>query len=147
MGVVRHVMVVAVAAVAVVGGALNGCVREPSTGGPSVTSPAPSSSTATSVLGNSLSKPVKLPTRTILIMVRGGQASGETGRVTVPLGTPVSLVVTSDAADEIHVHGYDRKAEVPPGGTASVSFTATIPGVFEVELENSKVQLLQLQVS
>jgi hypothetical protein len=44
------------------------------------------------------------------------------------------------------VHGYDRKANVPAGATASVAFIATTPGVFEVELENSKLQLLQLQV-
>jgi hypothetical protein len=35
--------------------------------------------------------------------------------MTVPLDTPVGVVVTSDAADEIDVHGYDLKAEIPPG--------------------------------
>jgi hypothetical protein len=60
-----------------------------------------------------------VPIRTIAITVHGGQPGGQTGRVSVPLGTVVSLAVTSDAADEIHVHGYDRKAEIPPGGTAS----------------------------
>jgi heme/copper-type cytochrome/quinol oxidase subunit 2 len=58
----------------------------------------------------------------------------------------VVLSVSSDVADEIHVHGYDRKANVPAGATASVVFTANTPGVFPVELENSKRQLLQLQV-
>jgi hypothetical protein len=84
--------------------------------------------------------------RTISIKVRGGKASGDTGRVAVPLGTPVIVAVTSDAADEIHVHGYDRKAKVPAGATGSVAFNASTAGVFPVELENSKIQLLQLQV-
>ena len=83
---------------------------------------------------------------TINVKVRGGKASGDTGRVAVPLGTPVIVSVTSDVGDEIHVHGYDRKAKVPPGATGSVAFTASNAGVFEVELEGSKLQLLQLQV-
>jgi heme/copper-type cytochrome/quinol oxidase subunit 2 len=62
------------------------------------------------------------------------------------VGSPVVLSVSSDVADEIHVHGYDRKANVPAGATASVVFSANNPGVFEVELENSKLQLAQLQV-
>jgi hypothetical protein len=64
----------------------------------------------------------------------------------VATGTPIVLSVSSDVADEIHVHGYDRKANIPAGATASVTFVANAPGVFEVELENSKLQLLQLQV-
>ncbi len=85
--------------------------------------------------------------RVINITVRGGQISGDTGRVEVPLGTPVTINVTSDVADEVHIHGYEKKAEIPAGGSASVSFAADIPGVFEGELHESGLQLLQLQVS
>jgi len=49
-------------------------------------------------------------------------------------------------ADEIHVHGYDLTTDVPAGGSSSVNFTATIPGVFEVELEGAHLQLFELQV-
>jgi hypothetical protein len=141
MGMVRRAMVGA-AALAVVGGVLGGCGREPGTGSASTAAPVPSGAGSSAAPA-----PAGPTTRAISITVRGGTASGETGRVTVPLGTPVTMSVTSDVADEIHVHGYDRKAEIPAGGTASVSFTATVPGVFEVELEQSKLQLLQLQVS
>lgn len=57
-----------------------------------------------------------VPTHTIAITLHGRQPSGQARRVSVPLGTVVSLAVTSDAADEIHVHGYDRKAEDPARG-------------------------------
>ena len=143
MGMVRRTMV-GVAALAVVGGVLGGCGREPGTGGASTAAPVPSGAGSSAAPAPAPAGPT---TRAISITVRGGTASGETGRVTVPLGTPVTMSVTSDVADKIHVHGYDRKAEIPAGGTASVSFTATVPGVFEVELEQSKLQLLQLQVS
>ena len=54
--------------------------------------------------------------------------------------------VTSDAADEIHVHGYDKTAPVAAGATAEVSFVANIPGVFEVEFERSHRLLFTLEV-
>jgi hypothetical protein len=139
--------IVAVVAMVVAGGVFGGCARQPTTSEASVTSPAPSSRTAADARGSSSPVAVKPSARTIMITVRGGVAGGETGRVTVPRGTPVSLAVASDAADEVHVHGYDRKAEIPAGGTATVSFTANIAGVFEVELEDSKLPLLQLRVS
>lgn len=92
--------------------------------------------------------PVGATVQTIDITVRGGQVTGDTGRVTVALGTPVTVSVTSDVADEIHVHGYDRTGEISTaGGIGAVSFTANTPGVFEVELEQSKLQLVQLQVN
>jgi heme/copper-type cytochrome/quinol oxidase subunit 2 len=126
-----------VAAGAVVVGTLAGCGHQ---------QPAASAVPGT---GAARGAPAPAPpaVRTISVTVHGGKVNGETGRVTVPLGTPVVVAVSSDVADEIHVHGYDRKAKVPAGTTAAVTFTANNPGVFEVELEDSKLQLLQLQVS
>jgi hypothetical protein len=86
-------------------------------------------------------------TQRIGVTVAGGQASGDTGRVPVAVGTSVTLVVTSDVADEVHVHGYDKEAELSPGQPAEIHFDATIPGVFEVELHKAGTVLLRLQVS
>ena len=82
----------------------------------------------------------------IEVTVAGGQVSGHTGRVPVAAGGEVTLVVTSDVADEIHVHGYDLTAAVPPSRPAQLSFAATVPGVFEVELHEAGTALLTLQV-
>ena len=129
----RVAVVVAAAAVAV--GTLAGCGHGASTGPDSNPSGASGKAPAASTT-----------VRTINVKVRGGKATGDTGRIAVATGTPIVLSVSSDVADEIHVHGYDRKANIPAGATASVAFAANTPGVFEVELENSKLQLLQLQV-
>jgi archaellin len=126
----RRVAMVIVAA-AVAAGALGGCGHGTESANPA---------------GAAAKPPAASAVRTINIKVHGGKASGDTGRIAVPLGSPIVLSVSSDVADEIHVHGYDRKANIPAGTTASVVFTANTPGVFEVELENSKLQLLQLQV-
>ena len=82
----------------------------------------------------------------IEVQVTGGQVSGDTGRVPVASGEPVTLVVTSDVADEVHVHGYDLQAALSPGQPAELTFAATIPGVFEVELHEAGTLLLSLQV-
>lgn len=115
------------------------------TGCEGATSTAPGANPAGAAAGTAPA-PAGPTVRTINIKVLGGKASGDSGRVSVPLGTPIVLSVTSDVADEIHVHGYDRTAEVPAGATGSIAFTASTPGVFEVELENSKLELMQLQV-
>lgn len=82
----------------------------------------------------------------IEVQVAGGQVTGDTGRVPVPAGEHVVLTVTSDAPDELHVHGYDLTADLQPGTPATVEFDATIPGVFEVELHDAGTVLLSLQV-
>jgi heme/copper-type cytochrome/quinol oxidase subunit 2 len=64
----------------------------------------------------------------------------------VATGTPVTLVVTSDVADEVHLHGYDIEKELAPGKPTTLQFTASLTGVFEVELHKANVVLLHLQV-
>ena len=82
----------------------------------------------------------------IEVTVAGGQVSGDTGRVPVASGEQVTLVVTSDVADEIHVHGYDLTTAIAPSRPAELTFEATVPGVFEVELHEAGTVLLTLQV-
>ena len=68
------------------------------------------------------------------------------GRVEVERGRNVQLQVSSDTADEVHVHGYDIYADVDAGGMVTIGFEASIQGIFEVELEDSGVLLLELVV-
>jgi hypothetical protein len=90
--------------------------------------------------------PVAPAGQRLTVQVAGGQVSGDTGRVPVPVGTPVTLSITSDVADEVHVHGYDLEATLAPGTPAELTFDAGIPGVFEVELHEAGTGLLSLQV-
>lgn len=82
----------------------------------------------------------------IEVQVAGGQVGGDVGRVPVRAGDPVTLAITADVADEVHVHGYDLTTELVPGERAELTFDATIPGVFEVELHEAGTVLLTLQV-
>jgi heme/copper-type cytochrome/quinol oxidase subunit 2 len=82
----------------------------------------------------------------IEVTISGGQVSGDTGRVQVPQDEHVSLVITTDVADQVHVHGYDLEQELAPGTPTTIEFDATVPGVFEVELHEAGTLLLTLQV-
>ncbi len=85
--------------------------------------------------------------QTIVVSAVGGAPEGGVQRVQVDIGSVVALMVTSDVAEEVHVHGYDILRAVSDGHPAHFAFNAEIPGVFEVEFEGSGRLLLQLQVS
>jgi hypothetical protein len=68
-------------------------------------------------------------------------------RIDVEEGQDVVLTVRSQVADHIHVHGYDLLADVRPGRPARFEFRATLPGRFEIELEDRGEQIAQLRVS
>lgn len=82
----------------------------------------------------------------INVTVAGGEVSGDTGRVDVPLGTRVRLTVTSDTADQVHVHGFELTGAVTPGQPTQLEFVADQAGIFEVELHDSRQVLTRLQV-
>jgi len=79
-------------------------------------------------------------------VVVGGKPQGGIARDSVDRGQTVAITVTSDIADEVHVHGYDRMADVAPGAPATIRFTADAPGRFEIELEDIGVQIAELEV-
>lgn len=80
------------------------------------------------------------------IRVRGGRPVGGAATVAVRDGEPIRLLVASDVADEVHVHGYDLAEAVGPGQPARLVFRADLQGVFEVELEQGAVVVAQLEV-
>jgi hypothetical protein len=83
---------------------------------------------------------------TIRIVVENGAPKGGIFRETVDKGDRVVLVVRSDVSDHVHLHGYDIMRDVSPGRTARLPFRATIPGRFEVELEDRAVQIADITV-
>jgi hypothetical protein len=61
-------------------------------------------------------------------------------------GETVRFRVRSDGPEEVHVHGYDISKDVEAGQTATMSFKATITGIFEIEFEESGTQIAELKV-
>lgn len=107
----------------------------PSTGAPTTAPAAPSRTPAV---------------RQLVITVEDGRPSGDTGLVELDVDEPFQVRVTSDAADEVHVHTETRagvSAQVAAGGTVTLDAVIGAPGRYEVELEGSRVLLARLQVS
>jgi hypothetical protein len=89
-------------------------------------------------------EPTEPPPATVRIVVRGGEPVGGVRNVTVSKGRQVVLVVNSDVADEVHLHGYNLKRDVAPGAPARLPFRATINGTVEVELEQRGLPLARI---
>jgi len=122
----RH-LVAATAAAAVV--IIAGC------GDDTVTSSSTTASTSINTTGAA----------TVEVGYAGGTITGG-GKRSVALGQTVVIKVTSDIADEIHLHGYDKTADAAPGTVATITFVADKPGIFEVELERKGLKLFELEV-
>jgi hypothetical protein len=82
----------------------------------------------------------------LVVTIRGGEPVDGIVRAEAKKGDPVVVIVRSDVADEVHVHGYDLMADVAPGAPATIRFTADAPGRFEIELEDTGVQIAELEV-
>ena len=105
--------------------------------------PAPSASAA----GPAPTPPASPSGRVIEVRYAGGEVTGVDARVEVDKGEPVVLRVTSDVAEQIHVHGYDVFLDLVPGVPAETTFTADLPGAYEVELHDAGRPLFQLRVA
>ena len=67
------------------------------------------------------------------IRLEGGQVVGGPADIKVTKGDTVDVVVSADAHDDIHLHGYDIEKPVEPGQPARFKFKANIEGIFEIE--------------
>jgi outer membrane lipoprotein SlyB len=126
---------------------LAGCGGDDETSPPTTTTTTETTQTETTT-GTTTETTVEPPPGPTVVRVRvvGGVPKGGIVRKTVKQGDRVVLVVTSDVADEVHLHGYDISRDVRAGGTARIRFRAKVPGRFEVELEQRSVQIADLTV-
>ena len=85
----------------------------------------------------------------LLIEITVGEDSSPDRIELVELGTPVEIVlVNPDAEDEYHLHGYDiTSKKMNPGMPATLSFTASQAGTFELESHITNDVLVVLEVS
>lgn len=80
------------------------------------------------------------------VAIRGGAVAGGIQRWTVERGERVRIVVRSDEADSVHLHGYDIEKAVAPGAPAILLFDAGLAGRFELEAHHGGGQIAQLDV-
>ncbi|MFF9912868.1 hypothetical protein [Streptomyces sp. NPDC013457] len=84
--------------------------------------------------------------RTVEITVDGSSVQPPPSRIELKKGERLTLRVTGDRADTLHVHGYDRELPLAPGTPGSLTLTLDRTGLFEVETHDSGLLLTQLVV-
>jgi FtsP/CotA-like multicopper oxidase with cupredoxin domain len=135
-----------VAGLFVLGWLVAGCGGDDGGEAASTTAAVTTTSTTTATSTSAAATTAGFAGKLIQVRVAGGKVETAERRVTVSRGDRVRVQVESDVADEVHVHGFDLSKQVGPGTPATVEFTANLPGVWEVELENAKRKLFDLAV-
>lgn len=78
----------------------------------------------------------------------GGITPDDGHVVKVAVGQEIQLNVSSDVADEIHVHSEpEHEYEVPAGEDKTFTFTIDTPGTVIIESHGLEIVLVKLQVS
>jgi len=81
------------------------------------------------------------------ITIAGGTVTPTNGELEARVGMPITLVVSSDVADELHVHAVpEHTFDVVPAAGQSFQFTVDVPGRVEVELHEAHRTLVTIQV-
>jgi hypothetical protein len=80
------------------------------------------------------------------IYIVNGKPKGGVQTITYNKGQQVEFTVVSDVADEIHVHGFNLKKDVPKNGSVTFSFPASDQGGHVIELEHRGEQIANLEV-
>jgi hypothetical protein len=72
--------------------------------------------------------------------------AGKVTKLRFTEGETVRFRVRHDAAEHVHIHGYDIMRDLEPDKAVTVAFPAKITGIFEIELEDSAEEIGELRV-
>jgi heme/copper-type cytochrome/quinol oxidase subunit 2 len=81
------------------------------------------------------------------ITIAKGQVTPSNARLAAKVSQPITLHVTSDSADELHVHSVpDHKFQVAAVADQTFQFTVDVPGNVDVELHHLDRTVATIQV-
>jgi hypothetical protein len=81
-----------------------------------------------------------------VVEIKNGEPVGGVQELEFPSGEQARFEVVTDAADELHFHGYDLYVDVAPGKPTEVEFDAGIEGLFELESHSTGTLLAEISV-
>lgn len=84
---------------------------------------------------------------TIDVVIANGKVSPSGVSVKAKAGQTVRITGTSDVAEQLHVHGYEKELDLAPGKPKAVTFKADTKGTFEIETHESAKLVAKLVVS
>ena len=83
---------------------------------------------------------------TIDLSIANGKITPPATTYNVSLGATVTITITSDAADTVHVHGYEIEKEIVAGAKTVITFVADKNGRYEVETHTIVATIATLNV-
>ena len=84
---------------------------------------------------------------TVDITIAHGQVTPANATLQATVRQPITLRVTSDATDELHVHSVpDHKFEVAAAANQTFQFSVDVPGNVDVELHHLDRTVATIQV-
>lgn len=89
-----------------------------------------------------------VPPREVLadITVQDGRRVSGPALIAATQGQVLRLRVSSNRADEMHLHGYDRTLKLAAGAPAELTLELALSGRFEIELHHAHSALAVLEV-
>ncbi|OZD78673.1 hypothetical protein CH260_02350 [Rhodococcus sp. 05-2256-B2] len=119
--------IIGCAAVALVAG----CGSSSGGTSPSTAEPVPSTDSAASVSAQP-------DTLQMNLSIDGGTVEPTNQRLDASVGQTISMLITSDITDELHVHSVpEHTFEIEPGKDQLFTFTVDVPGQVDIELHHS----------
>lgn len=85
------------------------------------------------------------PAVEVVVIEQGRRVSGPE-QLQLRQGDTVRIAFLADAADELHLHGYDLTLQLKPGEPATLEFVAHHSGRFEYELHGAHQVIGALEV-
>jgi plastocyanin len=84
---------------------------------------------------------------TVNVTIANRQVNPANATLQAKVGQPIIFHVTSDAADELHVHSVpDHKFEIAAAPNQTFQFTVDVPGNVDVELHHLDRTIATIQV-
>lgn len=81
------------------------------------------------------------------VTIADGTVTPTNAELSARVGEPITIDVTSDTADELHVHAVpEHEFEVKPAAGQHFRFTVDVPGRVEVELHHLNRTVAVIQV-
>ena len=108
--------------------------------------PPPEPASAPTVAAPVAPAPLPAGPKVFELIVQGGKLARGPAVIKVTEGDEIVVRITTDKADDLHLHGYDVHAHLKPGETTELRLAATRTGRFEYELHKAHVDLGVLEV-
>lgn len=101
---------------------------------------------ATSSAQQASSSPTQSNTKIFELFVKNRKLVSGPETLKVNEGDDVTIRITADEDEELHLHGYDKSVDLTKNQPADLNFTASLTGRFPYELEKSKTEIGTLEV-